>query len=62
MTGYQEVLTDPSYKSQIVVFTYPLIGNYGINEKDLESKIPQVKAVAVYEACEHFLTTKQSQA
>lgn len=54
MTGYQEVLTDPSYKGQIVVFTYPLIGNYGINEKDLESKIPQVKAVAVYEACEHF--------
>ncbi|PAD65020.1 carbamoyl phosphate synthase small subunit [Bacillus siamensis] len=54
MTGYQEVLTDPSYKGQIIVFTYPLIGNYGINEKDLESKIPQVKAVVVYEACEHF--------
>ena len=32
MTGYQEVLTDPSYKNQIIVFTYPLIGNYGINE------------------------------
>ncbi|MEH7807566.1 carbamoyl-phosphate synthase domain-containing protein, partial [Bacillus safensis] len=31
MTGYQEVLTDPSYKGQIIVFTYPLIGNYGIN-------------------------------
>ncbi|WP_045507022.1 carbamoyl phosphate synthase small subunit [Bacillus amyloliquefaciens] len=54
MTGYQEVLTDPSYKGQIIVFTYPLIGNYGINEKNLESKIPQVKAVVVYEACEHF--------
>ena len=32
MTGYQEVLTDPSYKDQIVIFTYPLVGNYGINE------------------------------
>ncbi|MCC9021391.1 carbamoyl phosphate synthase small subunit [Bacillus nakamurai] len=54
MTGYQEVLTDPSYKGQIIVFTYPLIGNYGMNEKDLESKIPQVNAAVVYEACEHF--------
>ncbi|MBV5121000.1 carbamoyl phosphate synthase small subunit [Bacillus halotolerans] len=54
MTGYQEVLTDPSYKGQIIVFTYPLIGNYGINENDFESKKPQVKAAVVYEACEHF--------
>lgn len=38
MTGYQEVLTDPSYKEQILVMTYPLIGNYGINHEDLESK------------------------
>ena len=38
MTGYQEVLTDPSYKDQIIVFTYPLIGNYGINEMNFESK------------------------
>ncbi|MBN2538551.1 MAG: glutamine-hydrolyzing carbamoyl-phosphate synthase small subunit [Deltaproteobacteria bacterium] len=38
MTGYQEVLTDPSYKGQIVAMTYPLIGNYGINEEDLESR------------------------
>ncbi len=37
MTGYQEVLTDPSYKEQILVMTYPLIGNYGINDEDLES-------------------------
>ncbi|MGG6432486.1 carbamoyl phosphate synthase small subunit [Anoxybacillus sp. D401a] len=50
MTGYQEVLTDPSYKNQIIVFTYPLIGNYGINEVDFESKQPHVKAVIVYEA------------
>ncbi|MEQ8204389.1 MAG: glutamine-hydrolyzing carbamoyl-phosphate synthase small subunit [Smithellaceae bacterium] len=37
MTGYQEILTDPSYKGQIVTMTYPLIGNYGINEEDMES-------------------------
>ena len=37
MTGYQEILTDPSYKGQIVTMTYPLIGNYGINEEDVES-------------------------
>lgn len=50
MTGYQEVLTDPSYKDQIVVFTYPLIGNYGINKLDFESKKPHVAGVIVYEA------------
>jgi carbamoyl-phosphate synthase small subunit len=49
MTGYQEVLTDPSYKNQIVVFTYPLIGNYGINDEDFESKKPHVAGVIVYE-------------
>ncbi|MDD5070756.1 MAG: glutamine-hydrolyzing carbamoyl-phosphate synthase small subunit, partial [Candidatus Omnitrophica bacterium] len=38
MTGYQEILTDPSYKGQIVAMTYPLIGNYGINQEDLESR------------------------
>ena len=36
MTGYQEVLTDPSYRGQIVVMTYPLIGNYGVNPEDVE--------------------------
>lgn len=50
MTGYQEVLTDPSYKNQIIVFTYPLIGNYGINKTDFESKQPHASAVIVYEA------------
>lgn len=50
MTGFQEVLTDPSYKDQIVVFTYPLIGNYGINEIDFESERPHVAGVVVYEA------------
>lgn len=49
MTGYQEVLTDPSYKDQIIVFTYPLIGNYGVNESDFESKKPHVAGVIVYE-------------
>jgi len=38
MTGYQEILTDPSYKGQIVVMTYPLIGNYGVNKEDVESR------------------------
>jgi carbamoyl-phosphate synthase small subunit len=52
MTGFQEVLTDPSYKDQIVVFTYPLIGNYGINEADFESEMPHVAGVVVYEANE----------
>ncbi|MGE8079531.1 carbamoyl phosphate synthase small subunit [Peribacillus loiseleuriae] len=49
MTGYQEVLTDPSYKNQIVVFTYPLIGNYGINDEDFESRKPHVAGVIVYQ-------------
>ncbi|MBD1383450.1 carbamoyl phosphate synthase small subunit [Metabacillus arenae] len=54
MTGYQEVLTDPSYHNQIVVFTYPLIGNYGINTADFESKKPQVKGAIFYECCDAF--------
>src|SRR5256884_7689953 len=49
MMGYQEVLTDPSYKGQIVTMTYPLIGNYGINDEDRESKIPQVDGFIVRE-------------
>jgi carbamoyl-phosphate synthase small subunit len=51
MTGYQEILTDPSYAGQIVVFTYPLIGNYGINEDDFESDRIQVAGIVVKEAC-----------
>ncbi|KPJ56077.1 MAG: carbamoyl phosphate synthase small subunit [Deltaproteobacteria bacterium DG_8] len=50
MTGYQEILTDPSYKGQIVTMTYPLIGNYGVNEEDLESLRPQVEGFVVKEA------------
>jgi carbamoyl-phosphate synthase small subunit len=49
MTGYQEVLTDPSYKGQIVTMTYPLIGNYGTNTEDRESYRPQVQAFIVRE-------------
>jgi carbamoyl-phosphate synthase small subunit len=49
MTGYQEVLTDPSYKGQIVTMTYPLIGNYGINPEDVESSRPQVEGFVVRE-------------
>jgi carbamoyl-phosphate synthase small subunit len=49
MAGYQEILTDPSYKGQIVVMTYPLIGNYGINEEDIESQGPKVEGFIVKE-------------
>jgi carbamoyl-phosphate synthase small subunit len=49
MTGYQEVLTDPSYKGQLVTMTYPLIGNYGINDQDVESDQVQVEAFLVKE-------------
>lgn len=52
MTGYQEVLSDPSFKGQMVVFTYPLIGNYGVNESDFESTKPQVNALIVSEVSE----------
>ena len=49
LTGYQEILTDPSYNGQIVVMTYPEIGNYGVNTEDLESKKPFAKGMAVKE-------------
>jgi len=49
MTGYQEILTDPSYAGQIVTMTYPLIGNYGVNSEDLESAKPQVAGFIVKE-------------
>src|SRR5256885_13511195 len=50
MTGYQEVLTDPSYAGQIVCMTYPLIGNYGVNSEDTESSRPWVEGFVVREA------------
>src|SRR5215510_2382020 len=49
MTGYQEILTDPSYKGQIVTMTYPLIGNYGVNEQDIESWRPHVAGFVIRE-------------
>lgn len=52
MTGYQEVFTDPSYCDQIVVMTYPLIGNYGVNYDDYENLNPALKAIVVKEACD----------
>jgi len=61
MMGYQEMLTDPSYAGQIIVPTYPLIGNYGINEQDFESNKIQVRGFVVREECyqpNHYLSTK----
>ncbi len=49
MTGYQEILTDPSYKAQLVTMTYPLIGNYGVNTQDVESYKPHVHGFVVRE-------------
>jgi len=49
MTGYQEILTDPSYKGQVVTMTYPLIGNYGVNRQDVESWRPHVSGFVVRE-------------
>jgi carbamoyl-phosphate synthase small subunit len=61
MAGYQEMLTDPSFAGQIVVPTYPLIGNYGINEMDVESREIQVRGFVVREYCttpSHWQDTK----
>jgi carbamoyl-phosphate synthase small subunit len=49
MTGYQEILTDPSYKGQIITMTYPLIGNYGVNRQDVESWAPHAAGFVVRE-------------
>ena len=54
MTGYQEILTDPSYAGQIVTMTYPLIGNYGINAADCESSYPQVAGFVVREYSAYY--------
>jgi len=52
MTGYQEMLTDPSFAGQVLVLTYPMAGNYGINAEDVESKRIQVAGLVVHEACD----------
>jgi carbamoyl-phosphate synthase small subunit len=54
MMGYQEILTDPSYCGQIVTMTYPQIGNYGINDEDVESGKVQVKGFIVREYMDHY--------
>lgn len=51
MTGYQEVLTDPSYYGQMVCMTYPLIGNYGVSREDMESAGVHAAALLVKECC-----------
>ena len=51
MSGYQEVITDPSYRGQIVAMTYPQIGNYGINPEDAESREPHIRGFVIGELC-----------
>ena len=61
MIGYQEMLTDPSYAGQIIVPTYPLIGNYGVNEQDFESRKIQARGFVVREECldpNHYLSAR----
>ena len=52
MTGYQEIITDKSYRGQIMTLTYPLQGNYGINSEDAEAATPQVRGLVISELCE----------
>ncbi|MFN4768511.1 MAG: glutamine-hydrolyzing carbamoyl-phosphate synthase small subunit [Candidatus Kapaibacterium sp.] len=54
MSGYQEIITDPSYCGQIVTFTYPHIGNYGVNEADVESGAIQAEGMVVHEYSKHY--------
>jgi len=54
MTGYQEICTDASYRGQMVVLTYPLIGNYGVTPEDVESRRPWLSALLVRECCEEY--------
>ena len=60
MTGYQEILTDPSYKGQIVTMTYPLIGNYGVNSEDVESRKPFAEGFIVKE-CSRIVSNWRSE-
>jgi carbamoyl-phosphate synthase small subunit len=54
MTGYQEICTDPSYRGQMVVLTYPIVGNYGVTPEDDESSRPWLSALIVREACDEY--------
>ncbi len=58
MTGYQEAVTGPSYKGQILLFTYPLIGNYGACSSDLESEKVQVEGVVLREIAPYYSSWK----
>jgi carbamoyl-phosphate synthase small subunit len=60
MTGYQEILTDPSYRGQIVTMTYPMIGNHGLNAEDVESRRPWVNGLIVKEASRHASSWRSS--
>ncbi|MBC8102898.1 MAG: glutamine-hydrolyzing carbamoyl-phosphate synthase small subunit [Cytophagales bacterium] len=61
MTGYQEVLTDPSYAGQIVTLTYPLIGNYGVNADDIESRQIQVAGFVVHQLADVYSNWRASE-
>jgi carbamoyl-phosphate synthase small subunit len=61
MTGYQEICTDPSYRGQIVVLTYPLIGNYGVAAADVESRRPWLSALVVREYCDEYSSWRASE-
>ena len=61
MTGYQEICTDPSYRGQIVVLTYPLIGNYGVAATDVESRRPWLSALIVREYCDEYSNWRASE-
>jgi carbamoyl-phosphate synthase small subunit len=61
MSGYEEVLTDPSYKDQFVLMTYPLIGNYGINEKNIQSSKPHLSGLIVHEYSQHYSNWEATQ-
>jgi carbamoyl-phosphate synthase small subunit len=60
ITGYQEIITDPSYKGQIVAMTYPLIGNYGVNKEDMESSKPWLEGFVVKELSSIFSNWRAS--
>jgi carbamoyl-phosphate synthase small subunit len=61
MTGYQEICTDPSYRGQMVVLTYPLIGNYGVAADDVESRRPWLSALLVREHCDEYSSWRASE-
>lgn len=52
VVGYQEIISDPSYAGQIIVMTYPLIGNYGITDEDFEARVPSIAGLVVRECCD----------